>query len=172
MLRTTMRGFVISAAFVAARVAAFSQTADDSTTFEVASVRPSPHSNASDQAISGGPGTGNPGRLTFTSCSLQTLMMNAFAIPPNRLDRLSGPVWLRSETFDIVAKVAKGTTQDQALVMLQNLLIERFKLAVHHETKEADGYALTVAKNGPSAKLKTHSGVNTEHGTDNDGFPK
>jgi uncharacterized protein (TIGR03435 family) len=33
--------------------------------------------------------------------------------------------------------------------MVQNLLTERFKLAVHRETKQVSGYALEVGKNGP-----------------------
>ena len=33
--------------------------------------------------------------------------------------------------------------------MLQALLANRFKLAVHRETKDLPGYALVVAKNGP-----------------------
>jgi uncharacterized protein (TIGR03435 family) len=164
-----MRGFVVSAALVFAFVSqASAQTGDDNTTFEVASVRPSPHSNSGDQAIIGGPGTANPGRMTFTSCSLQALLMSAYGVPPNRLDRISGPAWLRTEVFDIVAKVPAETTQDQVPLMLQNLLMERFKLAVHHETKEAEGYALVVAKNGPAAKLK----VRASAGDAKDGFPK
>ena len=34
--------------------------------------------------------------------------------------------------------------------MLQNLLIERFKLAVHDESKKVDGYTLAISKNGPT----------------------
>jgi len=59
-----MRGFVISAAFAFAFVTAFGQAGDDGSIFEVASVRPARSGNA-DQAISGGPGTANPGRVTF-----------------------------------------------------------------------------------------------------------
>jgi hypothetical protein len=73
-----MRGFIISAgAFVLACGAALGQTpaqaADPAVTFEVASVRPTAHANSDDQAFGGGPGTTNPGRVTCTSCPLQTL---------------------------------------------------------------------------------------------------
>jgi uncharacterized protein (TIGR03435 family) len=168
-----MRAFVISAGSLifacgAALGQASVQVGDGDVTFEVASVRPSAHSSSGDQAIGGGPGTANPGRLTFTNCSLQTLLMIAYGVLPNRLDRLSGPAWLRTEAFDIVAKVPAGATQDQVPLMLQNLLIERFKLALHHETKEAEGYALMVAKNGPAAKLREPAGASA----DKDGFPK
>jgi uncharacterized protein (TIGR03435 family) len=36
--------------------------------------------------------------------------------------------------------------------MLQNLLAERFKLAIHRETKDLPLYSLVVAKNGPKLK--------------------
>lgn len=36
--------------------------------------------------------------------------------------------------------------------MLQNLLVERFKLALHHTSKEFPAYELTVAKGGPKLK--------------------
>ena len=171
-----MRGFVIPAAVVFACASALGQASaqagNGDVTFEVASVRPA-RSGSGDQVISGGPGTGNPGRLTFTSCSLETLLMNAYGMLPSRLGRLSGPAWLRSETFDIVAKVPAGTTPEQVPLMLRNLLIERFKLAVHHETKEAEGYALVVAKNGPAAKLKAPVGADSQNAkADKDGFPK
>jgi uncharacterized protein (TIGR03435 family) len=168
-----MRGFVVSAgAFAFAFSAALGQTpaqvADPSVTFDVAAVRPA-RSNG-EQAFSGGPGTASPGRINCTNCSLQTLLLIAYGVPPNRLDRLSGPAWLRTEMFDIVANVPEGATQDQVLLMLQNLLIERFKLALHREPKEAEGYALVVAKNGPAAKLKEPAIAKSE--LEKDGFPK
>jgi uncharacterized protein (TIGR03435 family) len=36
--------------------------------------------------------------------------------------------------------------------MFQKLLMDRFHLAVHRETRELNGYALTVGKNGPKIK--------------------
>src|ERR1700680_616312 len=36
--------------------------------------------------------------------------------------------------------------------MLRNLLVERFKLVVHHDTKVLPVYELVVAKNGPKLK--------------------
>jgi uncharacterized protein (TIGR03435 family) len=35
----------------------------------------------------------------------------------------------------VIAKVPAGTTQETAKVMLQNLLAERFKLAIHSDTR-------------------------------------
>ena len=39
-------------------------------------------------------------------------------------------------------------SREQIKEMLQTLLVERFKLAVHRETKELSVYTLVVAKNG------------------------
>jgi uncharacterized protein (TIGR03435 family) len=36
--------------------------------------------------------------------------------------------------------------------MLQNLLIERFKLAYHYEKRDLEGYELVVGRNGPKLK--------------------
>ncbi len=44
------------------------------------------------------------------------------------------------------------TTKQQFCLMLQNLLSQRFKMAIHRETKGFPGYALVVAKNGPKLK--------------------
>jgi uncharacterized protein (TIGR03435 family) len=48
--------------------------------------------------------------------------------------------------------MAPGTTREQFRTMLQNLLIDRFQLATHRETREFPGHALLVAKNGPKFK--------------------
>jgi uncharacterized protein (TIGR03435 family) len=44
------------------------------------------------------------------------------------------------------------TTKEQFQKMLQNLLIDRFHLAFHRETRNAPGYALVVDKGGPKFK--------------------
>jgi uncharacterized protein (TIGR03435 family) len=66
--------------------------------------------------------------------------------------QISGPGWLDSERYDIVAKVPRGATKEQFMGMLQNLLAERFKLTLHREKKDLPMYALVVGKNGPKLK--------------------
>jgi len=63
----------------------------------------------------------------------------------------SGPDWLSDQCYDIDAKVEgdKQLSREEILPLLQNLLRERFRLALHHETKTLSGYALVVAKNSP-----------------------
>jgi uncharacterized protein (TIGR03435 family) len=66
-----------------------------------------------------------------------------------------GPEWIRSLdlVYDIEAKPGKdspaGSQASQRKQMLQALLADRFKLVVHHETKETPVYVLTVGKDGP-----------------------
>src|ERR1039457_5492305 len=99
--------------------------------------------------MSGGPGTPDPGQLTYTNVSLKNILTNAYNVKGYQL---SGPKWLDSERFDITAKIPMGATKEQFQLMLQNLLAERFKLTLHHETKELPMYALVVGKGG--SKLK------------------
>ncbi len=72
--------------------------------------------------------------------------------PAHKNDQLRGPAWLKSERFDITATLPSGTTKDNFRLMLQNLLVERFKLTLHRETKEVSGYALQIGKNGTRLK--------------------
>lgn len=66
--------------------------------------------------------------------------------------RVSGPAWLDTERYDIVAKAAAAAGSDLHPLRLRALLTGRFKLAVHRETREAPVYALVVARNGPKIK--------------------
>ena len=65
-----------------------------------------------------------------------------------------GPEWARSVAFDIEAKAEDLSTATYAQLrsMFQTLLADRFHLAFHRETRDAQGYLLAIAKGG--AKLK------------------
>lgn len=103
---------------------------------------------------------GYQGRIVFTNMPLQRLIAGAYGIGPFQVE---GPAWLASERFDVVATYAASSTPAERLQMLRGLLEDRFKLAVHRESKQEPGYALVAAKNG--FKLKpAESGENeTQH---------
>ncbi len=61
--------------------------------------------------------------------------------------------WVRTERYDIAATFPAKATTEQAHEMLQNLLAERFGLAVHHETRKLPGYRLAIAKGGPKLRM-------------------
>jgi uncharacterized protein (TIGR03435 family) len=103
--------------------------------------------------ITGGPGTSDPGRFRAPRIPLFNLLARAFGVST---DQIVGPAWLRdfasANNFTVVATMPSDTTQKQFEKMLQNLLVERFHLVFHHETRNFAGYELVVDKGGPKFK--------------------
>jgi uncharacterized protein (TIGR03435 family) len=115
--------------------------------------------------VSGGFQAG--GRYSVTNYTLRALIAAAYLRPqvnPNFLIE-GGPAWIDADHFDVEAKAAEefaaGPDGPNAprRVMLQSLLAERFKLKVHHETRQGQIFALTLARNdrrlGPNLKVST-----------------
>jgi uncharacterized protein (TIGR03435 family) len=149
-----MRHVLLSASIsVFAWALAFGQTAE-SVAFEVASVKPSapPERGAFFGPARGGPGTPDPGQITWTYATLKSLLMTAYDV---KTYQISGPAWLDTERYDIVAKVPAGATKEQGTVMWQNLLAERFGVTLHHESREFQVAELVIAKGGPKLKEST-----------------
>jgi uncharacterized protein (TIGR03435 family) len=120
--------------------------------FDVASVKPHPQSGDGSIRVTmgGGPGTSDPGRLNYENVSLKAVLGKAFDV---KSYQLTTPDWADSERFDITAKIPQGTTKEQFGVMLQNLLVERFKLTYHRDKKDLPAYVLVAGKNGPKMKV-------------------
>jgi uncharacterized protein (TIGR03435 family) len=121
-------------------------------TFDAASVKPAapPDRNGMvNMGIEGGPGTQRPGRIEYRYLTMQTLLTTAYGV---KTFQLSGPVWLDTERFDIVATLPPDATKEQLGVMLQNVLTARFKMTLHRESKVLSIYSLAVAKGGPKMK--------------------
>jgi uncharacterized protein (TIGR03435 family) len=116
-------------------------------TFEVVSIRPSAPISIEDRLA----GRANIGlkidgaQASFGPVSLRSLVMLAFHV---RTYQVVTPDWMKSANFDIAAKIPQGATRDDVPEMLRAMLTERFKLAVHRETRNLDVYALVVAKGG------------------------
>ncbi len=140
----------------------FAQKPEALPAFEVASIKPAApmQSGRMMVGVRGGPGTPEPGQMTFTNVSLSNLIQKAYDVKDYQV---TGPDWLDSVRFDISAKVPAGTTKAQSLLMMQSLLAERFKLVLHHSSKEASIYALLVGKNGP--KLTVSAPESADAGT-------
>jgi uncharacterized protein (TIGR03435 family) len=77
--------------------------------------------------------------------SVQTCIKWAYGVQDNQI---SGPAWIQSEHYDIIAKADKPSTDEQMKLMMQSLLDDRFKLSFHHQSKELKAFVLTVAKGG------------------------
>jgi uncharacterized protein (TIGR03435 family) len=79
--------------------------------------------------------------------TLQRCIMGAYGLGPNQI--LGGPGWLDSDRYEIIAKAEQPVGDDVLMTMLRSLLAERFKLAIHRETKTIQAFVLEVTKNGP-----------------------
>jgi uncharacterized protein (TIGR03435 family) len=84
-------------------------------------------------------------RVDIRYMSLSRLILTAYRI---KAFQLSGPDWMKTQRFDIVAKIPEGVSKDKVPEMLQALLAERFKLSIHRESRDQPVYALVVGKNG------------------------
>jgi len=113
--------------------------ASQSLEFEVASVKPH---KADDQQIMmvALPG----GRFTARNIAVRFLIRMAYQLQDDQI--IGGPGWLTSDRFDIDAKAGEGASPTALLPMMQALLADRFKLGVHHDTKDLPIYALVLAR--------------------------
>ncbi|HTB13526.1 MAG TPA: TIGR03435 family protein [Bryobacteraceae bacterium] len=120
--------------------------------FDAASVRLGPPANTGRFTMTGGPGTNDPTFLRYSNVPLKRVLMIAYDV---KYWQIAGPDWLNTQRFDITARLPEGTTRDQSLAMMRNLLTERFQMAVHRETKELPIYALLKDKTGTKLKAST-----------------
>jgi bla regulator protein BlaR1 len=132
----------------AARVQAQSQKL----TFEVASVRP--HVGMDRMTLTA-PTVLPSGRFVFRF-PLPFLIAYAYRLPFNRNARLTGmPDWAPQAIYDVEATstmpagLSIQARGERVRLMVQALLADRFKLAIHREPKEMPVFALVVAKWGP-----------------------
>jgi uncharacterized protein (TIGR03435 family) len=110
--------------------------------FEVASIKrvaPDPNGTRSSMNL-------DPSRLVCTNVSLRKLIVNSYSV---RDFQVIGPDWLNSQPYNIEATLPPGASGEQVLVMIRNLLADRFHLEFHRESRELPVYALLAGKNGP-----------------------
>lgn len=124
--------------------------------FEVASIR---LHTAPLQTIMGFNISGS--RITMEGYNVPQLIMEAYGprgywqISLAAVKDLDAAVY-----FDIAARAPgdAAPTRDDVRKMLQTLLADRFKLSVHHETKDTPVYALVTSKGGPKLKESVEPG--------------
>jgi uncharacterized protein (TIGR03435 family) len=131
----------LASAIALSGISAFAAQSADQPRFEAASVKRAARCTMEN--------TVDPGMIALNGDPLKVILMEAFNV---KTDQIVGPSWLDADCFAINAKIPVGATKDQLPGMLQALLAERFKLAVHKESRPRPGYALVVDKNGPKMK--------------------
>jgi uncharacterized protein (TIGR03435 family) len=117
--------------------------------FEVATIKPTAPDDRSGRFLT----MQGAHQLVVKAYTLKFMVAAAHNLPPRLI--AGGPAWADSDRYDIVAATPGDNrpTLDQQMAMLRTLLAERFKLAIHHESRELPVYELTVARRG--AKLET-----------------
>jgi bla regulator protein BlaR1 len=156
-----IRMTALAAAGIAAQASILAQSAPEAAPkFEVASVK------ASSPDSHGISLSGDPSRFTIRNTTIRFVISLAYDVKDFQISGRS-PL-LDSERYDIEATIGADTPErpsrltfatiqsaPQVRLMLQTLLVDRFYLAIRHETKETPGYSLTVAKNGPKLREST-----------------
>jgi uncharacterized protein (TIGR03435 family) len=128
--------------------AAFGQTpvSDAQAVFEVASVRMSAMQEFNPNAMgSGALTTVGLAQIRYIGRTLKSILFDAYQV---QSFQISGPAWLDTQRYDIIAKVPQGAGKAAYYSMLRNLLAERFHLTLHHETREIAVYELVIGKSG------------------------
>src|ERR1041385_8598272 len=133
--------------FIFSVCAAVVLSAEPTPTFDVASVRP----RAASLEPHGGPENIEPAPtgIILRNVRMKTCIQWAFNVKPYQIN---GPGWIDSERFDITAKTGAPVPESDLRRMLQALLAERFKLALHRQNKDMPVLVLLVGKNGHKLK--------------------
>jgi uncharacterized protein (TIGR03435 family) len=132
--------------------------------FDVASIKLAPPASkpgsVSTHISVWAPKGADPGKLDYYNMSLVEIMGQAYRVQQNQIESADS---LLPDRFDIHAIIPAGTAADQIPPMLQTLLRDRFKLALHRETRQLPVYALTTAKNGSKLKpAESASGITSD----------
>jgi uncharacterized protein (TIGR03435 family) len=116
--------------------------------FEVASVKLTQHGRDANGTSRSSLGNASPGSFVATNASMEECIRWAYDVKEYQI---SGPDWLNSDdaSYDIDAKAPAGASGREIQLMLRTLLAERFRLALHRETRMLPVYELVTGKNGP-----------------------
>jgi uncharacterized protein (TIGR03435 family) len=127
--------------------------------FEVASVKPSDALKIPNFPLDAGNAKTSGGRFS-AAFPLLAYIEFAYKLEPwllsAALEHL--PRWVTTDVYEIEARAEGNPTKDQMRLMMQSLLADRFKLAVHFETREVPVFALSLVKPGQfGPRLRPHA---------------
>jgi uncharacterized protein (TIGR03435 family) len=97
----------------------------------------------------------NGGRFSAANLPLVVYILFAYKITDNQeqflLPQLPG--WATAARFDIQGTAQGNPTKDQMRLMMQSLLADRFRLAIHYETRQVPVFELLVDQPGALGPL-------------------
>jgi bla regulator protein BlaR1 len=121
--------------------------------FDSASVRQNKSEANASMRIDGGSFSGVNLRLVSYIYFAYNVTGNQFQLLMPQL-----PAWVVDDRFDIEARADGKPSKDQIQVMLRHLLKDRFKLAMHYESRQLPAFALVLATPGKfGPQLQRHS---------------
>src|ERR1700739_3150051 len=134
--------------------------ADANPAFEVATIKPSDTSAPHGTFI-----RHNGRQIIAYNMSLGQLITYAYSLHTSQI--ADGPPSLLATHFDIdgVPDIDGHPNVSQTRLMFQKLLVSRFSLAFHHDSRELSVYAIQVAKNGPKLTPTTSKPGDSTHFT-------
>jgi uncharacterized protein (TIGR03435 family) len=131
--------------------------------FEAASVKPNPGRRDRTRTI-------EPGRITYMDTTLGEFIAMAYGV---KRYQISGPDWIvnngSTDRYDVLATAGGPVPAEEVKRMLGPLLVERFHLAFHRETRELPVFALVVAKGGHKFKQPGDGGAALPPSPDGEG---
>jgi uncharacterized protein (TIGR03435 family) len=108
--------------------------------FEMASIRPNPARQGARSSV-----RPENDRLTIVNLQGRQLLTIAFHVDANQFEGV--PSWLGEEHYDITTKAAAPfSPPTQWQDMLRTLLEERFRLRIHHSSRDVPGFALVLSR--------------------------
>jgi uncharacterized protein (TIGR03435 family) len=84
------------------------------------------------------------GRYELRNASLVDLIRTAWGVDPDKV--VGGPDWLDTNRFDVIAAAPAGSTSDALKTILRKLLVDRFHLVAHKDTRSLPAYVMTAGK--------------------------
>jgi len=134
---------------------AFGQNPKTAPSFQIADVHVSPRVSERRWLDMRG-GIFRAGRYEIRDASMLDLVTTAYGVDGDTV--VGGPAWLEFDHFDVIAKAPPATSPETIKRMLRALLADRFKLAVHKDTRPIQGFVLSVGKGTPKLKPADGSG--------------
>jgi uncharacterized protein (TIGR03435 family) len=131
--------------FAAAALFLCAQTTTELPSFELAEIKVNKAVNA-DGSFRMLPS----GQVAIRHASMKELIQGAWNLEDYAIS--GGPNWIDNEYYDVVAKAPPNSSMHDMELMLQRLLAERFRLAIHTEPKVMAVYAMVAAKGGLKMK--------------------
>jgi bla regulator protein blaR1 len=148
----------------AAKVPDWQTAAGGKMSFEVASIRLSKPGTFTPPsfALNAEEGLVPTGGVFFADFPLEVYIEFAYKLwlspEESKALRASLPKWAVTDHFTIQARAAGSPTKDQMRLMVQSLLADRFKLAIHFEKQQLAVLGLTLVKPGKlGPKLMAHA---------------